>query len=142
MQWPSSIDFDAFAGPRAAALRLHRSPRLPVWGALVFSFAWFYWRRLYVVGSLMPMPFILPVMFRLPLHFSGSVAIVLLLGLILPPLLARPIYALPVCNVADAPTGLVCRARRAAPTWNRLEVSRGWAAWWQERSGTSPSAPS
>ncbi|MBS4076658.1 DUF2628 domain-containing protein [Ameyamaea chiangmaiensis] len=90
-----TAEFSAFCRVGSSSLRLHQHIRAPIWAALVFSFAWFYWRRLYLVGSLMLM---LPVLIStLDIYGRGPLAVngALVVGcLVLPPFMARRLYAI------------------------------------------------
>ena len=98
-------DYTTFCGSGSAPLRLHERLRGPVWSAFLFSFAWFYWRRLYLVGSLMLMPAILIADLDIQAGTASAWSATLVIGLILlPPVMARRCYAtafLQRCDRAD-----------------------------------------
>ena len=82
-------DFVAFCKHGASSLQMHKRFRAPVWQAFIFSFAWFYWRRLYIVGSCILMP---PVLIA-DRGIHAPVCNFLIVGfLVLPPIMARRLY--------------------------------------------------
>jgi len=86
-------DFAAFCKSGSSSLQMYERICAPIWQAFLFSFVWFYWRRLYLVGSCILIPPVLISDFGIQAVLPPACNGLIIVGfLVIPSVMARRLY--------------------------------------------------